>query len=118
VHESDGDIIRDADQGEQVCFIYRLKDGAGAEYDQRHGDVWPDIQRQISQRGIYDYSIFRRGNLVISVHRTRPDHVDVPASEDDLAIRAKWSQSLADLFEETTDADGKPLYARRVFRLD
>ncbi|MFW6597034.1 L-rhamnose mutarotase [Propionibacteriaceae bacterium Y2011] len=101
---------------EQVCFIYRLLPGAGPEYDRLHAEI-PDVIRQrIEARGAHDYSIFRRGDLVITVLRRGPRRAaDDPATEAD---QAAWSASLRPLFEAINDADGNPLVAHQVFRLD
>lgn len=101
---------------EQVCCIYRLKPGMGPEYDRRHSFVWPEVLTLIRASGIHDYSIFRRGELVISVYRVPEGAPDV--SERGGEIQARWTQSMAHIFEEIVDADGESLWARRIFRLD
>ena len=99
------------------CFVYRLLPGAGTEYDARHEQVWPELLDLISSVGVFDYHIFRRGELVISVLRCREDfavaRVRLAASD----VQRRWSESLKDLFMETMDHDGEPLWANEVFRL-
>jgi L-rhamnose mutarotase len=95
-----------------------LKPGRGEEYDRLHRSVWPEVVSQLSARGAYDYSIFRREELVISVIRTR-EVVESPHNEKSTAASAaEWTAVLAPLFEATSDDDGEPLWADRVFRLD
>ena len=57
--------------GEAVLFLYRLKPGMGPEYDCVHRAVWPEILDLIDEAGIYDYQIWRHGDLVVSRMRTR-----------------------------------------------
>lgn len=106
------------DDGNQVCFLYELKDGAAAEYDRWHAEVFPGVIAGLKARGAYDYSIFRRGNLVITTVRIMEGApaIDAPGrdSEDDL----RWQSLMAPLFERVQDENGDPLYAQRVFRLD
>jgi L-rhamnose mutarotase len=100
----------------QKCVIYRLRPGAGPEYDRRHAAVWPEVVVALRAQGVRDYSIFRRGDLVISVLRVDPTVGDPDPAQ--VAAQVAWSESLADLFESITDAAGQPLTAHRVFRLD
>ena len=51
----------------QTCFLYHLTPGSGPEYDRRHVEVWPEILQLLGDSGVYDYSIFRRGDLVLSL---------------------------------------------------
>lgn len=100
----------------QRCILYRLQPGAGPEYDRRHSQVPADVHASLCAQGVWDYSIFRRGDLVVSVLRDRPEAT--PLDPVHLAAQAAWSESLADLFESIADPAGRPLTAHRVFRLD
>lgn len=100
---------------EQVCFIYWLRAGAGEEYDRRHRDVWPEIRRHLDAAGVHDYSIFRRGDLVISTLRCPGRWPPRPQADDPPEV-ATWHRALRPLFSQITDLDGEPLFAARVFR--
>ncbi|MFS0892871.1 L-rhamnose mutarotase [Microbacterium sp. 179-I 3D3 NHS] len=102
---------------EQLCLVYRLRPGAGAEYDRRHRDILPGIVEMMSDAGFYDYSIFRRGELVITTFRTRAGFREAEAACQRSPLQAIWGASLAHLFEEVADAAGEPLWAPRVFRI-
>ena len=39
--------------------VLKLKDGAEAEYDRLHAEVWPEVRAVIQRSGIRNYSIFR-----------------------------------------------------------
>lgn len=99
------------------CFIYQLVPGQGPRYDSYHRDVWPEVLQSLRESGITDYSIYRRGDLVISVW-TR----DVAAPEPVLApeVRqrvAEWNALTDAMLVAYQDQDGQPLFADRVFRL-
>ncbi|MEV7225414.1 L-rhamnose mutarotase [Polymorphospora sp. NPDC051019] len=102
--------------GAQFCYLYRLRDGAGPEYDRRHAEVWPELSRLLDEAGMYDYSIFRRDTLVICVLRTRDGFDRARTLTAGSAVQARWTASLAGLFAEIADAEGEPLWAPRVFR--
>lgn len=106
------------DDGRQECFVYHLKPGAGPEYDRWHAETFPGVLAGLKERGVYDYSIFRRGDLVISVVRRAADSVDIDGPFEPNEDELRWQHTLAPLFEQTADADGRPLFAERVFRLD
>jgi len=103
---------------DQVCFVYHLKPGCGQEYDRLHAQIPQEIVDRIRARGTHDYSIFRRGDLVISVlRRASAGHADTPDPATD-ALQAQWTATLAPLFEQTRDDNGSELYAHRVFRVE
>jgi L-rhamnose mutarotase len=108
----------DPSEDDQICFIYHLKPGCGEEYDRLHAQIPPEIVDRIRARGTHDYSIFRRGDLVISVlRRASPDRAGTPDPATD-ALQAEWTASLAPLFERTRDENGRELFAHRVFHLE
>lgn len=113
------DPILGMSQGDQpqpmACFIYRLAPGAGHEYDARHEDVWPEMRELLTSVGIFDYHIFRREDLVISVLRSAQDLGAARAILKESEVQRRWSESLKGLFLETADEVGEPLWAEQVF---
>ena len=107
---------RESPPGQPVLFIYRLKPGAGPEYDRRHAAVWPELIAKIAEAGIEDYQIWRHEEIVVSRMRTR---AGFPAARALLAasdIQRAWTASLAHLFAEIETHDGDPLWLDEVFR--
>lgn len=98
-----------------LVFIYRLKPGMGPEYDRAHQNVWPEIYALLDEAGIYDYRIWRRGDLVVSQMRTRNgfDHANAITSASD--VQARWTASLGHVFDEIVDSSGNPLWLDLVF---
>ena len=99
------------------CFIYQLVPGQGPLYDEYHANVWPEVLESLHASGISDYSIYRRGDLVISFWKR-----DTAAPEPDLSpeIRQRmveWDALMEPLFIAYEDQHGQPLFADRVFRL-
>jgi L-rhamnose mutarotase len=99
------------------CFIYQLVPGQGPLYDRYHADVWPEVLESLRASGISDYSIYRRGDLVVSVW-TRD--VDAPAPTLSPEIRRRveeWDVLMEPLFVAYQDENAQPLFAERIFRL-
>lgn len=101
--------------GDAVLFLYRLKPGMGPDYDRAHQAVWPEILALIDQAGIYDYQIWRHGDLVISRMRTRDGYDHAAAVTGASDIQKRWTHSMSHIFAETDDGEGQPLWLDEVF---
>lgn len=102
--------------GEALLFIYRLKPGMGPAYDRAHEAVWPEILALIDEAGIYDYQIWRHGDLVVSRMRTRHGFDHASATTSASAVQKRWTESLSHVFDEIADAAGEPLWLEEIFR--
>lgn len=99
-------------------YVYRLKPGAGPEYDRRHANVWPELLVLIGEAGITDYQIWRHEEIVICRLRARDGltfATEILAASD---VQKRWTESLSDLFESIADEHGEPLWLREVFRFN
>jgi L-rhamnose mutarotase len=101
--------------GDAVLFIYRLKPGMGPDYDRAHQEVWPEILELIDQAGIYDYQIWRHGDLVVSRMRTREGYDHAAAVAGASAAQKRWTESMSHIFAEIADGDGEPLWLDEIF---
>lgn len=108
--------MRSGGPGEAVLFIYRLKPGMGPEYDRAHRAVWSEILDLIDEAGIYDYQIWRHGDLVVSRMRTRHGYDHARAVTGASAVQKRWTESLDHVFADITDGAGEPLWLEEVFR--
>ena len=106
---------RDPGPGEPCFYIYRLKPGMGAVYDERHRAVWPELLALIDAAGIYDYQIWRHEEIVVCRLRTRDGFSAASAATAASEVQQRWTASLADVFEATADAGGQPLWLTEVF---
>ena len=102
--------------GDAVLFLYRLKRGKGPDYDRAHQTVWPEILSLLDQAGIYDYQIWRHGDLVVSRMRTREGYDQAAAVTSASEVQARWTASMSHIFDEIADGDGQPLWLDEVFR--
>lgn len=101
---------------ERVCFLYELRPGAEAEYEERHRAVWPEMLALLDEAGVSDYSIYRRGTTLFCVMTASPDFATASARLARSEVQARWTASLRHLFARITEDDGTPLFASEVFR--
>lgn len=99
-------------------FLYRLKLGAGTEYDRRHKNVWPELLEMLKIAGISDYQIWRHEEIVVCRLRARDGFTKAMAAMSVSEVQQKWSALLADLFESVADTQGQPLWLNQIFRFD
>ncbi|MGB3375744.1 MAG: L-rhamnose mutarotase [Microbacterium sp.] len=96
--------------------MYRLRAGAGEEYDRRHRTVWPEMFELFTDVGIHDYTIWRSDEVVVCSLRTRESFEQTAVALRTSDVQARWTASLSDLFERVADDNGQPLWLREVFR--
>lgn len=58
---------------ERLCFLIHLIKDTGAEYDQRHDDIWPEMEAAVAAAGFRNYSLFRLGELAVGYAECEPD---------------------------------------------
>ncbi len=106
----------DMQEDEFLLYLYRLKSGAGAEYDLRHRSVWPELLEMLDLVGICNYQIWRHEEIVVCRLQALQGYSNAMAIMAANQVQKAWSASLMDLFEATTDAGGEPLWLKEVFR--
>ena len=107
---------KDPAPGEAFLYLYRLHPGAGLEYDRRHREVWPSILALLNKTGIFDYQIWRHGEILVCRMRTRRGWATAQALLKASEVQRKWSHSLVGLFDSVADESGEPLWLNEVFR--
>ncbi len=100
---------------ERVRYIYRLKPGAGPEYDREHAHVPSDLLNLISDVGITNYTIWRYEEIVVCEYDAAEGFTKTSELLATSAIQKEWTAKILHLFEKI-DADGEPLWLREVFR--
>jgi L-rhamnose mutarotase len=103
---------------QRVCFTFRLRPGSEEEYERRHRDVWPDLLRVLSESGIRNYTLFRRGRTVIAYCECHPDATTALGAVGASEVNARWSTWFEDVIEELTGADGQLFVADEVWHRD
>jgi L-rhamnose mutarotase len=103
---------------QRACFTFQLREGREEEYERRHREVWPDLLRVLSESGIRNYTLFRRGRTVIAYCECYPDTSTAFGAVGTSEVNARWSTEFEDVIEELTDAAGRLLFADEVWHRD
>jgi len=99
------------------AFKMKLKPGFEEEYKKRHDAIYPELEKLLSEAGIYDYSIFLDEETLslFAFQKLKKD------SEEKLLpshpIIKKWWTFMADIME--TNPDNSPICTslKEVFHL-
>lgn len=102
---------------ERYVFRMRLNPGAGAEYQRRHDEIWPELVTLLRTAGISDYSIHLdpETDLLIGV-LIRPDGHGM----DDLPnhpVMQKWWAHMADIMQTRPDNTPVAVPLVRLFHM-
>ncbi|MGB8480340.1 MAG: L-rhamnose mutarotase [Acidobacteriaceae bacterium] len=83
---------------QRVAFCLRLKPGAAEAYDKAHREVWPEMLALLKRAGISEYSIFRRGELLVLSMRVEDFDTTWDMIERD-PVNTRWQTEMAQYFE-------------------
>ena len=103
---------------ERACFYLRLFPGTEAEYDRRHGAIWPELTTEIRESGLHNMSGFRRGTDVWYFLEADPDVKAAFAVHGPKPANARWNHYFRDVIAQITDDSGGLLYYDEVFHAD
>ena len=100
------------------AFKMRLEYGMGPEFEQRHAEVWPEVEKLIHEYGGSNCSVFldeRQGVLfgVIEVE----DEERWSKIRDDVIMR-KWLEHIAPTVKMTRENRPEAVPLRMVFHMD
>jgi L-rhamnose mutarotase len=114
----------------------KLKEGCAEEYQRRHDEIWPELQRLLTDSGIHDYSIFLDPTTHTLFAVQKVYHHDVnaasaspspsssssspPPSSQDLAgnpVVQRWWKYMADIMDTNQDHSPVVTPLREVFHL-
>ena len=103
----------------RVSFKMYLKEGMEEEYVKRHNEIWPELQKIITDQGVYDYSIFldRETNILFAVQKVKEGGADSQA-RDETGIIQRWWDYMADIMEVNSDNSPKQKELVEVFYLE
>ena len=88
----------------RYAFLLRLKPGTGPGYDKAHEAVWPELLALLKGVGIYDYSIFRRDELLVLTMRIDGDFDTAWDKIVQDPVNARWQKAMAEYFVPEQDA--------------
>jgi len=81
-----------------------LREGAEAEYDRLHAEVWPEVLQAVERAGIRNYSIFRHGRLLFSYSELpkKIDFVEVNRALNADPVCGRWEARMKELQQPPT----------------
>ena len=81
-----------------VGHVWRIRPGREEEYEQRHAEVWPELEDLFHRLGVSDYHIYRWGSVVFS-HLVAADYARLQReyAKDPVALR--WEEEFGELLE-------------------
>jgi L-rhamnose mutarotase len=84
-------------QPRRYAFMLRLRPGSAEAYEQAHRAVWPEMLQMLKNAGISEYSIYRRGDLLILA--LRADDFEATWSRiDKHPVNLRWQAAMAPYF--------------------
>ena len=100
------------------AFKMKLLPGFEAEYKKRHNEIWPELSRLLSEKGIYDYSIFLdEETLTLFAVQKIQEGADLTGLTDEPILR-KWWDYMADIMETHPDNSPKEKPLTEVFHME
>jgi L-rhamnose mutarotase len=81
----------------RVAFLLRLRPGTEEAYDQAHKEVWPEMLALLKRAGIFEYSIFRRDQLLFLTMQVENFEETWATIETD-PVNTRWQQAMAAYF--------------------
>ncbi|PKD17712.1 L-rhamnose mutarotase [Salegentibacter salinarum] len=100
------------------AFKMKLLRGFEAEYKRRHDEIWPELSKLLSERGIYDYNIFldEETHILFAVQKVKNEK-DLTGLREE-PILQKWWDYMSDIMETNPDNSPVEKPLERVFHMD
>lgn len=103
---------------QRICFLMEVIPGREAEYQRRHDQIWPELVSALSDAGIRNYSLFRRGTTVIAYAECHPDAATAFGRVGQTEVNARWAEWFTDVLAQQSGPDGGLIEAVEVWHLD
>ena len=99
-------------------FKMKLYKGMEKEYEKRHNELWPEMQKMIHEHGGRNYSIFLDEETDVLYGYIEIEDEELWAKGADTAINRKWWDFMADIMETNPDNSPVAIDLHPVFHLD
>jgi L-rhamnose mutarotase len=80
--------------------------GTEEEFDRRHREIWPEMAESMTESGFRNYTLFRRGDLVVGYAECDPDVETVRRRMAETPVAARWEESTAGMVTAEPGSDG------------
>ncbi len=100
------------------AFKMHLNEGQKEEYKKRHGQIWPELKKLLTDAGVREYSIFldESTNTLFAFQKVAGE-----GGSQDLGnnhIVKKWWDYMADIMEVNPDNSPVSVELEEVFYMD
>lgn len=88
---------------DRIAFVMQLNKGCELEYKKRHDELWPELEIELKNAGISDYSIFLHPEtlqLFAVLKRTKDHTLDTLPLKP---IMQKWWAFMGDIMAHNAD---------------
>ncbi len=100
------------------AFKMKLLPGFEAEYKKRHDEIWPELSQVLSERGIYDYSIFLdEESLTLFAVQKVEEGANLEGLTEEPVLR-KWWEYMSDIMETNPDNSPVEKPLEKVFHME
>lgn len=103
---------------ERICFTFEIRPGTEEEYKRRHDEIWPELVDVITDAGVSNYTLFRRGLQVIAYAECEPDVATAFGKIGETDVNRRWAEWFEDVIVQLTDEHGNLFRAEEVWHLD
>lgn len=98
------------------AFTMKLKPGYEEEYKKRHDEIWPELQKVLSEAGIRNYSIYLdEATGTLFACQELEDGFEGVSSHP---VVQKWWSYMADIMETNPDDSPVEHPLKEVFHMD
>lgn len=102
---------------ERLCFLIHLIKDTGTEYDQRHDDIWPEMEAAVAAAGFRNYSLFRLGELAVGYAECEPDVETVLKKMATFDVEHRWNASFVHVIKNADGENGGLINVPEVWHL-
>jgi L-rhamnose mutarotase len=102
----------------RVAFKMKLDPGQAAEYKRRHDEIWPELEKELTAAGIFDYAIFldEETNILFGIQKVKAlNHADELPGTD---VVKRWWKYMADIMETNPDNSPVQVPLKEVFYME
>ena len=89
----------------------------GTEYDQRHDDIWPEMEAAVAAAGFRNYSLFRLGELAVGYAECEPDVETVLKKMATFDVEHRWNASFVHVIKNADGENGGLINVPEVWHL-
>ncbi len=102
----------------RIAFKMYLKPGQAEEYQKRHDQIWPELEKLLRENGISEYSIFldEETNTLFGFQKVADQEGSQALGGH--AIVQKWWDYMADIMETNPDNSPVSIKLEEVFYME